>query len=595
MARIEDSARIRNEHKPPIRPKVQPPKPEPPKAEPFVQANAKRSETQNAGVQQKLLLNQKLERNERDNSLLIGGTAGSTAGQFGQSEANVRNSGRITIKNTELSYDYVNHQYIRNPNQNTSNFVTKVEADLNKLAPGTRVVGKPNDPLGGFIWDAFHGKDTAAIVKPAPVNERIGGHDAGYRLIDQLKNNPNEVAIHKFPNTDNAFAAPRNHHDSLGTTANPGRGSAVDVTYNPDAVIDLPAKNTSGQLVSSPTDPALILGHEFNHASHMQRGTNDPVSGHGGKNNVFNLNGQNFIEADHPGITLREEFRTVGMPGYSHGSEPTENLLRKELGVTDSRVSYQGQNAHQPVSSSQAFFERTSTRLQTTSNAVVDGVRGSRNSALLGAGFGAFNAIASGKDAQGVVTDTAVGAGTGVGQEVIERLVNGPRAATSGMTPNAFRAAASQVKGAAVAGAVINTGFAIYDQVDNLKNDATRSQAVGVIAGEAVVGAASGAAGAYAGAMAGAAIGSIVPGVGTVIGGVVGFGVGMAAGYLADKGLRGIGVDKLVAQGVTAAYDGISSAASTVANGISDAANSVAEGTKNFFGGAANKLASIFG
>lgn len=141
------------------------------------------------------------------------------------------------------------------------------------------------------------------------------------------------------------------------------------------------------------------------------------------------------------------------------------------------------------------------------------------------------------------------------------------------MTASNFRAAASQVKGAEIAGAVISTGFAGYDQIDNLKNDATRSQAVGTIAGEAVVGAASGATSAYAGAMAGAALGSIVPGVGTVIGGLVGFAAGAAAGYLADKGLRGLGVDKLVAQGVTAAYDG----------------------AKNLIGGAINTLSSVFG
>lgn len=585
MGRIEDSGRVRNNYKPKVEPKIEQPKPQPPPAKdkPVV-SKTRLNETQNFGDGQKLRLNQKLDEKDRNNSALIGGTAGSAAAQFTLGESNVRNSGNIRIKNTELSYDYVNNQFIKNPNPNTADFVSKVDADLNRIAPGTRVVGRPNDPIGGFFWDSWNGTDTAAIVKTAPVQNRVGGHDAGYRLIDQLKNNPNEIAIHKYPTTDNAFAAPRDYLNSQGTVTNTGKGSAVDVSYNPDAVIDLPARNSNGQFVTSPTDPALILGHEFNHASHMQRGTNDPIPGHGNKNNVFTLNGQNFIEADNPDITLREEFRTVGMENYSYGNEPTENLLRRELGVTDTRVSYQGQGSHQPISSSQAFLERTSNRLQMTSDAVVDGVGGSRNSALLGAGFNSAVALYQGKDTQGVLTDAAIGAGTGVGEEVIQRVVNGPTAATTGMTPNSFRAAASQVKGAAVAGAVINTGFAIYDQMDNLQNDATRSQAVGTIAGEAVVGAASGAAGAYAGAMAGAAIGSIVPGVGTVIGGVVGFAVGAAAGYLADQGLRGLGVDKLVAQGVTAVYDG-----------VSNAANAIGEGAKNMFNGAVSSLSSIFG
>ncbi len=581
MPRIEDNGSVRNHYIPPVKPKVVPPKPAPPKPAPVVNAATKKTETQNLGNQQKLRINQKLDR---DNSPLIGGTAGSTAAQFSVGETNVRNSGNITIKNTELSYDYANHQFIKNPNPNTADFVTKTSADLNRIAPGTRVVGKPNDPIGGFVWDFWHGKDTAAVVKPAPLQNRIAGHDAGYRLIDQLKNNPNEIAIHKYPTMDNAFAAPRDYQNSQGTVTKTGKGSAVDVSYNPDAVLNLAAKNSNGQFVTSPTDPALILGHEFNHASHMQRGTNDPVSGNGGKNNVFSLDGKNFIEADHKGITLREEFRTVGMKNYSYGKEPTENLLRTELGVSEQRVSYQDQAAHQQISGTRAFVENTANRFQMTSDAVIDGVKGSRNSALIGAGFNTAVALYQGKDTQGVVTDAALGAGTGVTQEVIQKVVNGPRAATIGMTENSFRAAASQVKGAAVAGAIINTGFAIYDNVDNLKNDATRSQAVGTIAGEAVVGAAAGAAGAYTGALAGAAIGSIVPGVGTVIGGVVGFAVGAAAGYLADKGLRGLGVDTLVAKGVTAAYDGVSNAASAVA-----------DGAKDLFNGATRTLSSIFG
>ena len=192
---------------------------------------------------------------------------------------------------------------------------------------------------------------------------------------------------------------------------------------------------------------------------------------------------------------------------------------RQEIGDSNQRVSYQHQNAHQPISSTEAKVANAQNRLRNTSDAAIDGVRGSRNSALIGAGFGTITAIAQGKDTKGVITDATIGAGTGVTEEVIERVVNGPRAATSGMTTNAHHAAKSTMKGAAVAGAVVNTAFAVHEQWDNLQDDATRSQAVGTIAGEAVVGAASGAAGAYAGAMAGAAIGSIVPVVGTVIGG----------------------------------------------------------------------------
>ncbi len=583
MGRVTNENRV---HRARVQPKIQP---KPKKIEvqdkkPSRNANTKRNETQSYANQQKARLNQTLDKkNERNNSLLNGGTAGSMAAQFSQRESQVRGSGNITVTNKELSYDYNTHQFVRNDNPNTPDFVNKVRSDFNMLAPGTKVIGRPDSPLGGFIWDSRQGKDTAAIIKPAPLGERTSGHDAGYRLVDQLKNNPNTIAISKYPTSDNAFAAPRDPSSSRGTVANPNAGSSVDVSYNPDAVLDLPVRNTAGQLENAPTSAAVILGHELNHASHMQRGTNDPISGDGGKSNIFQVDGQNFREADNTSITLREEFRTVGTDNYNYGSEPSENRLRSETGDPNRRVSYQRQETHNPISSTEAFVGNTQNSLRNTGDAVIDGVKGSRNSALIGAGFGAVTAIAQGKDTQGVVTDAAVGAGSGVTEEVVERLVNGPRAATTGMTSSANQAARATMKGAAVAGAITNTAFAVHDQWNNLQDDTMRSQAVGTIAGEAVVGAASGAAGAYAGAMAGAAIGSIVPGVGTVIGGVAGFAVGAAAGYLADKGLRGIGVDKLVGTAVTATYDA-----------VSNTANAIGEGAKDLVGGAVGKLSSVF-
>jgi Effector protein len=578
MGRIEDSGRVRNNYQPPVKPKVVPPKVDKPQPAPVVNAAAKKTETQNIANQQKVRVNEKLER---DNSALIGGTAGSTAAQFSLSEQNTRNIGVIKIKGGAGT---------------PSNFVSKVEADIKKLAPNSTLERRPvNKPFYEKSWDKMYGKETLAIVR-SPENNlkpRIKGNDQGYRLFDQLKNNPNEITINYEKN--NAYAAPRSL-DALGGVTKPGKGSGVDIFYDPNLKATLPSRNPQGKLVNSTADSAIILGHELSHASHMQRGTQQnvkPISsinelsqifGTQGKENVFSANGKNFVEGNNPQIGLREEYRNVGFKGHRYGNEPTENSLRKQLGIPEERISYQGQNSYQELGKTDAFIQRSLTRTQTFRDNVVDGVKGSRNSALIGAGFGAVTALAQGKDTKGVLTDTAVGAGTGVTQEVIQKVVNGARSTTSGMTSSAFRAAASQVKGAAVAGAVINTGFAIYDNIDNLKNDATRSKAVGTIAGEAVVGAASGAAGAYSGALAGAAIGSIVPGVGTVVGGIVGFGVGMAAGYLADKGLRGLGVDKLVAKGVTAAYDG-----------VSNAAGAVADGAKNMFGSAVRGLSSIFG
>lgn len=552
------------------------------------------------GNQQKLKLNNIFNTaQERDNSALIGGTSGSTAAQFAQNEAVIRNTQPILIKTNS-----------RTP----ANFVTDVTADLQKLAPGTQVVTAPIDPAARVAWNNTYGSDTAAIVKPAPVSQRTSANQQGYRLLDQLTGNSNPVTINY--EAGNAFAQP-NSIDGIGSVTQPGKGTGVNVFYDPALRVPLPSIDAKGNVVKSPANSAIILGHELGHASHMQRGTQQNIAfnpktqtltdifGTQGKENIINDGGRFYREGDNLQIGLREEFRNVGFKGHRYGSEPTENSLRREQGITENRASYQengfyqyrdrfgnpitingqsGVNGYNPVSPNTARLTELSARTQTFRDNTIDGFRGSRNSAILGGGFNAVSALYQGKDTQGVLTDTAIGAGTGVGGEVIERVVNGARSTTTGMTSGSFQAARATLKGAAVAGAVINTGFAVYEQFDNLQNDATRSQAVGTIAGEAVVGAASGAAGAYTGAMAGAAIGSIVPGVGTVVGAVVGFAVGAAVGYLADKGLRELGVNTLVAQGVTAAYDGVSNAASAVV-----------EGTKSFISGAANTLSSIFG
>lgn len=607
----EDNGIFRNNYRP-FNPFREPVKPDPvPFTKPAVQPPpaSRVNDVQSFGDQNRLRLNNTFDR-DRDNSWLLGGTAGSTGGQFAFTEQIVRNQNVIKVKDTPGT---------------PANFVDGVEADIQRLAPNSSLERRPPDtqPYYQQLWDKMYGADTSAIVR-SPENNlqpRVAGNEQGYRLFDQLRNNSNEVTIsYGF---EQAYAQPRSN-DALGSVTRPGNGSGVDVVYDPNWSPPLASRNSQGQIVNVPTDSAIILGHELSHASHMQRGTLqnmpidssitslDQIYGTQGKENIISDNGRFYREGDNLQIGLREEFRNVGLTGQRYGNEPNENSLRNQLGIPERRVSYQengyypyldnknnpitingspGVNGYNEVTPFQARYDQVSTRTQTFRDNVVDGFRGSRNSALIGGGFSAVTSLVQGKDPQGVLTDTAIGAGSGVTEEVIERVVNGARSTTVGMTPTAFQAARSTLKGAAVAGAVINTGFAVYEQWDNLGNDATRSQAVGTIAGEAVVGAASAAAGAYTGALAGAAIGSIVPGLGTVVGGVIGFAVGAAAGYLADKGLRGLGVDKLVASGVTAAYDGISTAASAVASTVSD----VAEGAKNLVGGAVSTLTSIFG
>ena len=193
---------------------------------------------------------------------------------------------------------------------------------------------------------------------------------------------------------------------------------------------------------------------------------------------------------------------------------------------------------------------------------------------------------------------------SGAARNVVSRFAGTEASNITSQTFNStVRTMAGRIGGAGVVGGIVNGGFAAYDQIGAYKRgEVTASQAIGTVTGEAAVGVGAG----LAGAAAGAAIGSIIPGAGTLVGGIIGFGVGMAAGYLADKGLRGLGVNTLIAKGVTATIDAgakavgavetfgkeaantISNAAesvgNTVNNAVNDVGNAVSGGLKSMFG-----------
>lgn len=185
---------------------------------------------------------------------------------------------------------------------------------------------------------------------------------------------------------------------------------------------------------------------------------------------------------------------------------------------------------------------------------------------------------------------------------------------TSAMTSTAFgstiRQFGGRVAGGSIVGGVVNGAFSAYDQIGAYqRGEVTGSQAIGTVTGETAVGLGAG----FAGAAAGAAIGSIIPGAGTIVGGVIGFGVGVLAGYLADRGLRGLGVNTAIANGVTWAIDNAPRAAEAVGNFVSsqvdnarqlvsdvsesvtNTVNDIAEGASNIASGAVSNLRSVFG
>lgn len=162
---------------------------------------------------------------------------------------------------------------------------------------------------------------------------------------------------------------------------------------------------------------------------------------------------------------------------------------------------------------------------------------------------------------------------------------------TSSTFNSTARTIAGRIGGAGIVGGIVSGGFAAYDQIGAYRRgEVTASQAVGTVTGEAAVGVGAG----LAGAAAGAAIGSIIPGAGTVVGGVIGFGVGMAAGYFADKGLRGLGVNTMIAQGVTNLIDGGSQVVNSVGDAVSSATNAVGDFADDVGGAISGGLSSIF-
>lgn len=207
---------------------------------------------------------------------------------------------------------------------------------------------------------------------------------------------------------------------------------------------------------------------------------------------------------------------------------------------------------------------------------------------IIGRGF--ENALGNSRFANSLIDRTFTNGGA---RNVVSRLAQTEISNLSSTTFNStVRQVAGRVGGAGVIGGVVNGAFSAYDQIGAYnRGEVTASQAIGTVTGEAAVGVGAG----MAGAAAGAAIGSIIPGAGTVVGGIIGFGVGMAAGYLADKGLRGLGVNTMIANGVTATIDAASSAASAVSNTVSEVAGNLADGAKNMLSGAASRLSSIFG
>ncbi|HEY0078957.1 MAG TPA: M91 family zinc metallopeptidase [Pyrinomonadaceae bacterium] len=565
MARIEEVGGTRQTTTTNVerQPERRVPPPPPPSNNRPTDNAARLAEVNQYGAQRQARIERDEQRRENQiGSLTAGATRGARAASTEISERSVRNTGRVFV-------------------EGTPEFRARVEHDLNRIAPGTTI-----------------GPD--GLVRRSA--QQIPGHEQGYRLIDQLLNNPNPVTIRY--ERGNASAGAINVQQANGSIGRPGAGSGAVVRYDPSGNFALPVRGANGRVTNQPADSAVVLAHELIHASHYQRGTRDPRSGAPTgqplspdsvrTTHYVNDGGQIYREGQSTRVRMREEFRTVGFDGYRRSDEPTELSIRREFGQ-DPRASYMHRTSYEPASRLEQIFGDTRLRAGNAVNTVADGVTHSRRSAAIGGGAAfattAYQQLRNGEfDAGQLAGNTLVGVGTGVTEEVIERAVSGAPSVTSGMTNSSLRVAARQLRGAGIAGAVTGSAFAIYDNYSAYQNNQiTGAQFAGRVAGEAVTGAAAGMAGAYAGAVIGSFI--PIPVVGTLAGAAVGF----AVGYLADQAIRGLGVDKLVASGVEKAVE----FGQSVVSNVGETASNFVSGAKDALGsmasGAASTLASIFG
>lgn len=149
-----------------------------------------------------------------------------------------------------------------------------------------------------------------------------------------------------------------------------------------------------------------------------------------------------------------------------------------------------------------------------------------------------------------------------------QRLTDEAKAMADNVGSNFGNAVREAARGG-IAGGVVNAGFEAWDQRQELADPNQRSEAIGEIAGEAGVGI-------LAGVAAGAAVGSVVPVAGTLVGAAAGLVVGLAA----DKGLRAMNVDDMVADGITNAID----AAPGIASDAIEAVTNPVDTFKSVFG-----------
>ena len=498
--------------------------------------------------------------------------------------------------------------------------------DKGYLSKPTAQLSNPNSP---HLWMATPEEIAGAKLDGFETMKRVGFSDSYIAGLQAKGKTPSDFVLvlteargvggQKPPTWDNVLDAARNHQDFARFQRTFNNPNFVSQVQSPDYKARFEDMNARGltDVQYARTLPKAERG-AFLFRNEMNRvlGVNEFFTGNGrtertdgrnqgvgvreilGRNDqVASMQRNTYVELSETGKT---DLRAVdNVPTISDNPLRLRSEMRTGAlaggGVSAATTLYQIFNQPGPVDYGNAAQTLVSnTALGTTVGALSAG--GER---VVGRGIENFLERSAG--AQRGIDRLFT---NGAARNVASRLAGNQTAGITSQTFNStVRTVAGRIGGAGVVGGVVNGAFSAYDQIGAYKRgEVTGSQAVGTVVGETSVGIGAG----LSGAAAGAAIGSIIPGAGTIVGGVIGFGVGLAAGYFADKGLRGLGVDKAIASGVTATIDAGAravgqvqefgrEAANAVGNTVDSARNAVGNVANNVGNAVSGGLKSMFG
>jgi RHS repeat-associated protein len=190
-----------------------------------------------------------------------------------------------------------------------------VEAELLKLAPGTRVDAQGHVHKAGFF---------------RRIANHLTGHGSGQALISRLVNSDQTTTI-KNVGRSGSFTVPKD--GAAADAVAKGQSADATVYFSLNTAASLPTRGpdaagnitATSPIVDVPLNAADTLGHELIHALHIMEGTYDGTT----------VGNHDFVEGN---IAYREsekieEFRTVGYAPYKRSGDITENQLRRELNI----------------------------------------------------------------------------------------------------------------------------------------------------------------------------------------------------------------------------------------------------------------------